>query len=176
MPTILMIGQIFGILATLITALSYQTNTKKSLLLVQSAATLLMALSHLMLGASSGFALNVVCLARNFCYYFQKEGSKPIYISTSIFVVIMAVLGAVSWQGPISLFMIIGLIINTVFLSLGDAQKLRYSILVTSPMVLIYNVYVFAIGGVLNEILAICSSVIGLMRFRKAKLSKTEKE
>ena len=160
----------------LITAFSYQTNTKKSLLLVQSAATLLLTVSHFMLGASSGFALNAVCLVRNACYYFQKEGSTPIHIFTSIFAVIMTVLGVLSWQGPISLFMIIGLIINTVFLSLGDAQKLRYSILVTSPMVLIYNVYVFAIGGVLNEILAICSSVIGLMRFRKAKFSKTEKE
>lgn len=34
-------------------------------------------------------------------------------------------------------------------------------------MVLIYNVFVFSIGGIANEALAIISSIIGLVRFYK---------
>ena len=59
------LGQIIGILATVITALSYQMNTKKSLLLTQSLATACTCISYLFLGASSGFALTIVCLVRN---------------------------------------------------------------------------------------------------------------
>ena len=56
------IGQIVGIIATLITALSYQMNTKRSLLIVQTTATACTCLSYMLLGATSGFALNVLCL------------------------------------------------------------------------------------------------------------------
>ena len=162
-------GQIIGIIATIITALSYQMNTKKSLLIVQTTATACTCLSYFLLGATSGFALNVVCLIRNGCFYFQKEGQKPIYISTAIICAVMAVLGIFSWQGPISLLIIVALIINTFFLSLGNPQKLRYSILFTSTMVIIYNIYVFTIGGLMNEAIAIISSIIGIVRFRKDK-------
>ena len=161
------LGQIIGILATVITALSYQMNTKKSLLLTQSLATACTCISYLFLGASSGFALNIVCLVRNGCFYYLKEGQKPIYISTAILATAMVVLGAFSWQGPISLLMIIALAVNTVFLSLGKPQILRYSILLTSSMILIYNIYVFTIGGMLNESIAIFSSLIGIIRFRR---------
>ena len=165
------LGQIIGILATVITALSYQMNTKKSLLLTQSLATACTCISYLFLGASSGFALNIVCLVRNACFYYLKEGQKPIYISTAILATAMVVLGAFSWQGPISLLMIIALAVNTVFLSLGKPQILRYSILLTSSMILIYNIYVFTIGGMLNESIAIFSSLIGIIRFRRGRES-----
>ena len=168
LPEIL--GQTLGIIATLITALSYQANTKKKLLFIQSVATLCTCISYLLLGATSGFALNIVCLIRNVCFYFQKEGKTPIYISTSIFVVMMGILGAMSWQGPISLLIIVALAANTFFLSLGKPQMLRYSILVTSLMVLIYNIYALAIGGILNESIAILSAFIGIIRFRKKSL------
>ena len=168
LPEIL--GQTLGIISTLITALSYQANTKKKLLFIHSVATLCICISYLLLGATSGFALNIVSLIRNVCFYFQKEGKTPFYISTSIFVVMMGILGAMSWQGPISLLIIVALAANTVFLSLGKPQVLRYSILVTSLMVLIYNIYVLSIGGILNESIAILSAFIGIIRFRKKSL------
>ena len=50
-----LIGQALGILATVITVISYQMNTKRSLLLVQTAATACTCLAYLFLGAASGF-------------------------------------------------------------------------------------------------------------------------
>lgn len=159
-------GQIVGIIATIITAISYQAKTKKWLLIIQSLSIICTFVSYLLLGAMSGFALNVICLVRNVCFFFQKEGKMPIYISTAIFSIAMIVFGIVSWQNVFSLLVIIALVINTIFLSLGKPQLLRYSILLTSPMVLVYNVVVFTIGGILNESLAIISSIIGIIRFR----------
>lgn len=87
--------------------------------------------------------------------------------------ILMGIIGAFSWQGPISLFIIIALIANSFFMCLGSAQLLRYSILVTSTMVLIYNISFVVIGGIAYESLAIVSSVIGILRFRKAKVANT---
>ena len=163
------IGQIIGIIATVITFISYQANTKKSLLIIQSIATLCTCLSYFFLGASSGFALNIICLIRNTIFYFQKEGTKLQYISAGTLAVAMAFVGALSWQGPVSLLIIVALAANTVFMSFGKPQLLRQSVLVTSSMVLLYNIFVFSIGGITNEGISIISSAIGIIRYRKEK-------
>ena len=161
------IGQILGIFAPILTTVSYQANTKRRLLIIQTLATLCVCISYLLLDAPSGFALNIVCLTRNVTFFFMNEKSKLNYASAGFFALMMVPLGILSWQGPISVLMIVALAINTVCRSFGIPQLLRKSILLTSTMVLIYNCYVFSIGGILNETLAIVSSVIGIIRFRK---------
>lgn len=160
-------GQILGILATVITGISYQMNTKRSLLLVQTAATACNCLAYLFLGAASGFALNIVCIIRNVVFYFQKDDGKRRLLPALLLAAVMVVLGILSWQGPVSLLIIVALAANTVFLSFGDPQLLRKSILGTSSLVLTYNIFVFSLGGIANEALAILSSVVGIIRFRK---------
>ena len=169
--TNLIIGQILGIIATAITFLSYQANTKKWVLIIQTSATAFTCLSYFFLGASSGLILNVVCILRNIVFFFQKEKMLSNYVWSGIFTVAMVVLGIFSWQAWFSIFLIIALAANTVFLSLGNPQLLRKSILATSSLVIIYNLFVFSIGGLANEALAIISSIIGIIRFRKTKNS-----
>ena len=172
METQEIIGQIFSFVAMALTCLSYQFNSKRKLLIVQSLSTLSICISYFFLGASVGMVLNVVCLARNIIFYFQKEGSRYQLLAGILLAIAMGVCGALSWQGPISLLMILALAINTVVLSFGKPQLLRQSIFLTSTMVLIYNVFVFSMGGILNECVAIGSATVGMIRFAKAKNSK----
>ena len=164
-----LLGQALGILATVITGISYQMNTKRSLLLVQTAATACTCLAYLFLGAASGFALNVVCIIRNVVFYFQKGSGKGHMTPAILLSAAMVVLGALSWQGAVSLLIIIALAANTIFLSFGDPQLLRKSILGTSSLILAYNIFVFSLGGIANESLAILSSIVGIIRYRKEK-------
>ena len=161
------LGQIVGILATIITALSYQVNTKRNLLIIASAGTTCTCLSYLLLGASSGFALNIVCLVRNASFYAMKEGTRLHKLTTALLIAAMCAVGALSWQGPISLLIIVALAINTFFISLGKPQILRWSLLLTCTMIIIYNIAVFSIGGIMNESISIVSSIIGIVRFAK---------
>ena len=168
-------GQIFGVLATCLTILSYQVNTKNRLLIIQSIATLCTAISYLFLGALSGLVMNIVCIARNVVFYFQKEDRKQALISGYAFALAMVICGAFSWQGWPSLLIISALAANTVFLSFGKPQLLRKSILLTSSLVLVYNLLVFSVGGIANEVMAIASSIVGILRFHKAE-KKTVRE
>ena len=161
------IGQVLGIAATLITFASYQFNTKRALLIIQTVATLCTCLSFLFLGATTGFALNIVCLVRNVVFYFEDGRSKLQCASAILLASVMVALGALSWQGWISLLMIVALAVNTLFMALGNLQLFRKSILLTSGMILLYDVLVFSIGGILNEALSIVSSAVGLVRYRK---------
>ena len=176
METKIIIGQILGIVAPIITFVSYQVNSKKKLLILQTAATLATCLSYLLLGAKSGFALNIVCIIRNVVFFFQNSKSKLNLISAFALAAVMVVLGFRSWEGMISLLVIIALAANTIFMSFGDAQLLRKSVIGTSSMVLIYNFCIPnpTIGGIINESVAIVASVIGIVTFIKMKKTKNE--
>ena len=159
-------GQAFGVLSTLLFFISYQIFDKKKLLIVQTFAAVSICVSFAFLGAISGFLLNIVCILRNIAYYFQKFGTKINYITTALVVLAMAVSCVLSWQGPVSLLITLALMINSVCLSFGNPQLLRKSILFTSTLCIIYNIFVFSIGGIANETISIISSVIGIMRYK----------
>lgn len=159
------IGQILGIIAPIITFVSYQVNSKKKLLILQTVATLSTCLSYMFLGATSGFALNIVCIIRNIAFFFQDSRSKTNLISACILAAVMGGLGFLSWEGPISLLVIFALAANTIFMSFGNAQLLRKSVICTSSMILIYNIFVFSLGGIFNESVAIVASIIGIITF-----------
>ena len=163
------IGQILGIVATVITVLSYQANDKGRLLAIQTTATVSTCLGYFFLGAWAGFALNIVCVMRNVSFYFLRENVRLNRIATVVFSVGMVAAGLLSWQGWISLIMLVAFVLNTVFMGFGSPQTLRSSICLTSTMILTYNVIVFTIGGILNEGLSIVSSVVGIVRYRKKR-------
>lgn len=171
-----LLGQALGILATVITVISYQMNTKRSLLLVQTAATACTCLAYLFLGAASGFALNIVCIIRNAVFYFQKDSGKAHTVSAALLALAMVAVGVLSWQGPVSLLIISALAANTVFMSFGDPQLLRKSVLGTSSLVLLYNIFVFSVGGMANEGLSILSSAAGILRFRAGRTAAPGKK
>jgi len=162
------IGQIFGIIAVIITFVSLQAKTRKSVLLIQTIATGCIIINYALLGATSGFVLNIINFVRNTVYFFNDKKFLSSPLIPYAFAVISVIFGALSWEGYYSIFLIVGLAINTVFIS-KEPQALRKSILLTSTLILIYNIYVFSIGGILNETVALTSSVIGIIRFRQQK-------
>lgn len=161
------VGQIFGWLAALLTFLSYQCKEHKKLLIVQTLSSVSICISYSLLNAWSGMLLNIICILRNFVIY--KKDMKIFSYGFWPYVLagVMGIAGALSWQGPMSLLIIVALMVNTLFLYFPNVQNLRKSILVTSTMVLLYNGFYTVWGGVFNEFIAICSAVIGLYRYKK---------
>ena len=73
----------------------------------------------------------------------------------------------------IVILIVAGLVINTLCLSFKDAQNVRKSVLITCPMVLVYDIIEHSLGGAIYESVAIISAIIGIVRYRENKeLSK----
>ena len=164
-----MIAQVIGLIAVGFSILCYQMESKKKLLIVQMLSSLCFCLHYFLLNAWSGAVLNAVAILRNLVYYnkdkkFFNSNAWPI-----ILCVVMAGLSLLTWEDWYSLIALTGLIINTLCMSLPNPQDVRKSILVTSPMVLVYNIFVFSIGGVINETLSIISALVGIVRYGKEK-------
>lgn len=163
------IGQGLGALAVILGFVNYQVKTREQVLYVHTATAVCFTLHYLFIGAYSGMVLNGFGIIRNIVYYFNgKKGnvSRPVAV---IFALGMGVLGVLSWQNATSVLVVAGLIINSYAMSFSNPNNVRKSILVSSPLVLAYDVLVGSIGGAVYEAIVIISSVIGLIRYRKEK-------
>ena len=62
---------------------------------------------------------------------------------------------------------IFAMVFNTLSFSFTNPQFTRKTILVASPMMLIYNVFAFSIGGMINEFFSTVSCLIAFVRYGK---------
>ena len=170
----MIIGQILGILATIIGVSSFQVNNKKHLLLIQSVSTILTCISYLFLGATSGFALNIVCIIRNFVYSYRDKKNYKDWWSPALLAVIMAVVSCFSWEGWHSSMITLGLVINTVSLGVFGAKNIKRSIVVSSSLIFAYNIFAGSYSGMLSESLSVLSAIIGIIRLHQKPANNTE--
>ena len=166
------IGQGFGVVAIALGFISFQLKTQGQLLLAQTATATVFCLHYALIGGFTGMAMNMVGIVRCVAFYFRnKKGSKSLFLPIT-FGVIMAIAGILTWEAWYSIFVFLGLVINSLCLAFSNPQNVRKSILVTSPMVIIYDVFVLSVGGIVYESVAIASSLIGIIRNTKRR--KTE--
>ncbi len=159
------LGQILGIIAFITAFAVYQMQDKKSLLIIQTVLVIIVSMHYFCLKAYPAMAMNLFCVLRNVIYY-RKDIFKWKYTSLAVSALIMIV-GILTSSGAWSVLVIIGLTVNTYCIAFENPQHFRISILFTSPLVLLYNIMVFSLGGILLESISIISAVIGIIRHRK---------
>ena len=168
------VGQGLGFVAIALGILSYQMKSQKNLLILQTANSLVFCIHYLMIGATSGMALNLVGVLRNATYFYRHtKGGRGRFLPL-FFTAVTAVIGVITWEAWYSVFIFSGIVIHCFCMSFSDAQKVRASILVTSPLVIVYDAFTFSVGGIIYESIAILSSVIGIIRHRK-RIAEIEK-
>ncbi len=169
MQPIDIIGQIISVIAVIITFITYQMKSSRRIFVTNAVATAVSCIAYAMLGGTTALGLNIMCVVRNVCYMYKDKNKYLSRIVPVALTLIMAVMSAFLWEGYHSIFFVIGITLNTLAMGYCHPQNLRKSILLTSTLILIYNLFIPSIGGVFNEVVAISSSVIGLARHRQKK-------
>ena len=165
--TVWLIGQVFGILAIILGFISYQMKTQRQILFMQSSVAVVFCVHYCLIGGFSAMAMNGVNIVRNIFYDRRtRRGSKSKLIPI-IFVLIQCTMCAIIWEAWYSVFVLLGIGINTYCMSFSSPQNVRKSILVTSPMVLTYDIFARSIGGSIYESVALISAAIGIFKNRK---------
>ena len=160
-------GQIISIVAVIVSFITYQMKSKRGIMVMLSVATGISCVAYAMLGGTVALVLNSVSIVRNICYC---NSDKKVLSSKAVPVVLALIMGVLSiftWEGAYSAFFVVGLMLNTLAMGYFNPQNLRKSILLTSSLILIYNLFIPSIGGTVNEIVSITSAVIGLIRYGK---------
>ncbi len=163
------IGQILSIVAVILGFISFQMKKPKGILVFQTATALVFATHYLMIGAFTAVALNFLAAVKCVCYYIRnKRGSKNM-ITPIFFTALIVVTSIMTWDGWYSVFIMAGLVINSIAFSLSDAQTIRKLNLIKAPLCLFYNIAVLSVGGIIYESATFMSSVIGIIKNRKTK-------
>lgn len=170
MPATEFVGQAFGLIAVAISFVAYQMPTQKKILTMNLLVTLAITLNYALIGAITGMVLNLVCLVRNLIFI---NRDKKIFSYRFYPYLLMAIIGGLSLffgreEGPHAILIAIGLMVNTLALSLTNPQNTRLTMVISCSFILAYNVFVLSIGGIINETVAIVSSILGIIRYRKA--------
>lgn len=169
-------GHILGFVSVGLFFYSYQRTKKDKLLIIQTVATALSCVQYLLIGAFSGFALNIVCIIRNFAFYYRDKNQRMDWATPIVFSLCMAFASIFSWEGIHSLLITLGLVVNTMCMGMFGAKNFRKTILISSSLILIYNVFAFSYSGMLSESISLISVIIGIIRYRKpAQTVKTNK-
>lgn len=171
MEPIEIIGQIISVVAVIITFITYQMKSSTQIFVTNAIATAVSCIAYALLGGTTALGLNIMCVVRNICYMYKDKNKYAARIVPVVLTLIMAVMSAFLWEGYHSVFFVVGITVNTLAMGYLNAQNLRKSILLTSSLILIYNLFIPSIGGSINEVVAISSSVIGIFRHRQKKQS-----
>lgn len=167
------IGQGLGAIAVILGFINYQTKTRKQLLVVHIATTLCFSLHYLCLGGWAGMVMNAVGIVRNLVFYYTDKKKISNRYAAIFFAIIMGILGIttslIAKEGIYFVLSIVGLVINSYAMSFSNPNNIRKSILITSPMVLIYDAFILSIGGMIYESVVIISSIIGIIRYKNFK-------
>lgn len=163
------IGQSLGIVAIVLGFINYQMKTRKQVLFMNWLTALCFTLHYMFIGAYVGMAMNFVACIRNVVFYYAGKEGKVGRVWAILFAVIMGITGVLNWEAWYSIFAVSGLVINTYAMSMTNPNSIRKSILITSPLMLVYDSFVLSFGGMIYEGIVIVSSIIGIWRFRKSK-------
>lgn len=161
-------GHALGFVAVGLFFYSYQCTQKRKLMVIQTVATALSCVQYLLIGAFSGFALNVVCIIRNFVFYYRDKNQRTELISPIVLSLCIAAASIFSWEGIHSLLITLGLVVNTICMGVCDAKSFRKTILISSALILAYNMFALSYSGMLSEAISLLSVVIGIVRYRGA--------
>ena len=171
--TVFYIAQALGVVAIILGFINYIVKTRGQVLFVNSVTTVCFVLHYLCLGAWAGMAVNFVAFIRNIVYYYAGKNGRVSKALSITFTVIMGAMGTaislITHEGWYFVLSVVALMINSFAMSFQNPNNIRKSILITSPMVLVYDCFVFSVGGAVYESVAVISSIIGLIRYRKTK-------
>lgn len=173
---LLIISQIIGLLAVALYLLSFQLKRRGNIVGVTCLSNALYVLQYVLLGAFSGAVMDFLSTVASFFAANKnsallKKYSKVIAVISFGVIVVAGLVLTLIQKKPLELLPIAGALLQTGGLWFEKEQTIRKFGLVSAPFWLVYNFSSQAYGAALGSVLAMCSSIIAMLRYRKKALS-----
>lgn len=161
------IVQIIGFVGVAISLISFQFKDYQKLMWMRVLCEFVFALQYFLLGAYTGMATNLLSCVTNSIYCERIKRNRSVRTLQILFVCMFALTGILTWHGWASLFVIFAKGLSSFANGLGDSKKIRFLNLFVMSLWVAYDIAVFSIGGVVNDLLAISSIIIAFSRLDK---------
>ena len=158
------IAQAIGFLGTIIIIIGMQQKKYKNIVICKIGNEFLSSIHYLLLGGYTGMLANLASCLTNSCYYFRIKKGKSTLPFQIVFASMFVVIGALSWHGLISIFVVLAKLISSVALGIKNPRTIRILNLISNPCWLVYNIYMGSIAGIIADSLVTISVLIAVIR------------
>lgn len=158
------VGQILGLFIMVIGFFVYYSKERSRILKVKLITDALSVIQQAMLGAFTGALLNCIAVFREIVFYNRfknKWATHPIWLW--IFVVLMGAAPIFTWKGMISVLPAVGSIFAVFGFYVKDPRHIRIIGAFTTILWLLYSVFTYNLGGILQNVVSLSSIVVALI-------------
>ena len=144
--------------------LIYQQKTRKNLLICKAMTDVLWIIHYFLLGGYTGALVTCEALVREVVFFrtdLRSKNGKPILVC---FLCVSAVCAALTWGNIFSVFAMLGSMLSIVSFWLGEPKVSRIMAFPISGCMLIYGVANGSVAVLINEVLVMLSSVVGILK------------
>lgn len=163
-----------GYVAVAVSVLIYQQKTRKGLLLFKGLSDVLWITHYLLLGGYTGAAVTAVALVRTLVFFKNDTRGTKGKTILGCFLCVSILSGILTWGGIFSIFAMAGSLIAIVSFWIGEPRISRILSFPVSLCMLTYGVSNGSTAVLLNEILVMTSSVLGILRHDRKKQTAGE--
>lgn len=164
-------SQICVLIAVVFFSASYLTKKRSFILLYLSIAALFYGLEYLLLGSVTGFIVNLVAIFRGIIYYVELKYCKKNSLCSLLLIESLVItVGLETWSSvALSLLPILA---NLIFgYSVWQKNNLVFRVLsiFASIIWITFNILVFSVLGIIQEIAVLIIEIIGFIKCYKKK-------
>ena len=169
-----LIAQIIGFMGTIAVVIGMQQKQYGRIVFCKILNELFAAIHYFLIGGYTGMVINLASCVTNGVYWRRITKGKSTLVFQILFGIMFAVLGALSWNGPISIFVVLAKLLSSISLGIKNPRTIRILNLISNPCWLTYNLYLGTPAGILTDSLVIASVIIAVIRLDILKKDKVE--
>ena len=160
----IIIGEIFSLLAALTLAYSTFSNKKNKMIWWQAINTIFYGLSNLFLGCYSAAVINILALSRNALVVKNKLDKKFTIIICILIIIVGAFFNNKGWLGLLPIILSIQYTICVY--AIKSAQHMRIALIINLLLGMIFDFLIKAYPMFALDIIIIIGTLINCIRFR----------
>lgn len=170
MDTNYIISQLFVVFAMLSLGATYLCKDKKKIVALGILYAILYGGQYLLLGAMTGFAMNIISIIRNIWFYINAKNNKKNNLIVLIVLIVLAIIfGAISYSNIFSIIPVIASILYTYSIWQDNVKTYRWLALPISALWITYNICSKSIFGIIAELILLIVEIIGIIKIQKLK-------
>lgn len=164
------IGQGIGFVAVLFSFFVFIQKERKKLLCFKLVTDFLWILHFLMIGAYTPMLVTAIAVFRELAFISKN---KSVFLKSKLIPIVLCVLfflcAALTWKGFQSLISPLASSLSTIAFFNDEVKKIRFVSLIVSILMFINGIVFNSYANILNEIITICSIIVGIIRAKNIK-------
>ena len=170
------LSQVFIVINYLFLVLSYQSKSRRSVLIYSIISIIATGLSYVFLNAWTGLAMCFMALIRNIIFIIdeKKNGKREKIEKKDIIILVILYLIAIvstifTYDGFLSLLSVFATMLYTYSVTQKKTSVYKVLGLPIGILWILYNIYIKSIFGIILEIILTLSAIYGYFREKRSK-------